>query len=147
MNTAELEALIRERKTVEQELRDVRRGATFVADEPRLERRRAEIDDAVRAAMSHGRRHVVATFMYLYPTTQAIAEFEQNLRELGWHRTELPADGWARSMDREATFPDAVRVAHDEIERARARAKAAVRVRCKFVVNGVRVGSFKVLSV
>ena len=49
-------------------------------------------------------------------------------------------------MERGTTFPDAVKLAHDEIDRARTHAMAAVRVSCKFVVNGVRVGSFKVLS-
>lgn len=143
MNTAELEALIRERKTVETDLRQVRKGPAGEV----LERRRAEIDDAVRSAMSHARRHLVATFTYLYPAGGAIEDFEACLRELGWHRTELPTDAWARPTDRGATFPDAVKLAHDEIERARERAKVAVRVSCKFVVNGVRVGSFKVLAV
>ncbi len=138
MNTAELEALIRERKAVELDLRH--------QVNERLERRRAEIDDAVRSAMNHSRRHVVATFMYLYPTGGAIDEFEKHLQQSGWHRTQLPADGWARPMERGTTFPDAVKLAHDEIDRARTHAMAAVRVSCKFVVNGVRVGSFKVLS-
>jgi hypothetical protein len=106
-----------------------------------------EIDDAVRTAMTHERRHVIATFAYLYPNACAIAEFETMLRECGWHRTALPTEGWARPMERGVSFPDAVKLAHDEIERARAGARAAVRVSCKFVVNGVRVGSFKVLSV
>jgi Flp pilus assembly protein TadG len=144
VNTAELEALIKERRSVEQALRDAA-GCRDAGE--RLERRRAEIDDAVRSAMSHSRRHVVATFAYLYPNARAIAEFEAVLREQGWHRTELPTYAWARAMDRGTTFPEAVKVAHDEIDRARAHAEAAVRVSCKFVVNGVRVGSFKVLSV
>ncbi|CAN5438159.1 hypothetical protein BH09MYX1_BH09MYX1_16170 [soil metagenome] len=153
MNTGELEALIKERKSVELELRELRERARAItagddhAVSERLEHRRTEIDDAVRSAMTHARRHLVATFMYLYPATRAVAEFEETLRELGWHPTQLPRDGWARSMDRGTSFPDAVKVAHDEIDRARARASTAVRVSCKFVVNGVRVGSFKVLAV
>lgn len=143
MNTAELEALIRERKAVEVGLRDV--GPPESGSSERLVRRRAEIDDALRSAMAHTRRHVVATFMYLYPRCGAIEEFESLLKDRGWHRTQLPADAWARPMDRGATFPEAVKLVHDEIDQARTHAMAAVRVSCKFVVNGVRVGSFKVL--